>query len=433
MSTGLNPIRVFTICDNATKATCCRTARAPQSGPELPTGHLRALPAGAGRWADGHHRGLHQRDPDQRGLWVAVAIVGPGDDLGRADRERASRTHDLAGGAEPVAPGRREQVDLELHGQHVPVLGHQARRSVSARRVRERRDRPGVHEAVLLAQVGPVRQVEHHPPDGQFRDRDAERGQQRLAADAFPDSLLGAAIKGAWRLGRCAHGTILVHRRPPRVPPAAAGSEPGHTGIGAAPGVADTSGGRPRPDARRSRRHRTSPLPRVITMATALSLRLYAAPFRTAVRATARRALERVALARLRAQPKAVFIARLTATAVFAYLLTWFLPGTARSVLAPLTAVLVVQATAYQTVRSAFQRVVSVTAGVLVALAFSAAVGLTWWSLGLIIVAALLLGSALKLGEHMLEVPISAMLILSVDTGAAASGRIVDTLVGAGA
>jgi hypothetical protein len=163
------------------------------------------------------------------------------------------------------------------------------------------------------------------------------------------------------------------------------------------------------------------------------SLRPYAAPVRTAVRAAARRAPERIAIARSQAQPKAAFIARLTVTAVFAYLLAWILPGTARSVLAPLTAVLVVQATAYQTVRSAFQRVVSVVAGVLVALAFATAVGLTWWSLGLIIVVALAIGSALKLGEHMLEVPISAMLILSVDTGAAASGRIVDTLVGAGA
>jgi len=168
-------------------------------------------------------------------------------------------------------------------------------------------------------------------------------------------------------------------------------------------------------------------------MPTDFSLRPYAAPIRTAVRATASRAPERIAIARSQAQPKAAFIARLTVTAVFAYLLAWILPGTARSVLAPLTAVLVVQATAYQTIRSAFQRVVSVVAGVLVALAFSTAVGLTWWSLGLTIVAGLLLGSALKLGEHMLEVPISAMLILSVDTGAAASGRIVDTLVGAAA
>jgi hypothetical protein len=142
----------------------------------------------------------------------------------------------------------------------------------------------------------------------------------------------------------------------------------------------------------------------MITMATDISLRPYAA-------------VDRTALARFVAQPRAVFIARLTVTAVLAYVLTWLLPGTARSVLAPLTAVLVVQATAYQTVRHAFQRVVAVTAGVLLALGLSAAVGMTWWSLGLVIAVALVI----------------AMLILSVATKAAATGRIVDTLVGAAA
>jgi uncharacterized membrane protein YgaE (UPF0421/DUF939 family) len=176
------------------------------------------------------------------------------------------------------------------------------------------------------------------------------------------------------------------------------------------------------------------PLPHpMITMATYVSLRPYAEPAGTTVRAAARRAVQNIRAARLRAQPRAVFIARLTVPAVLAYLLTWLLPGTARSVLAPLTAVLVVQATAYQTVRHAFQRVVAVTAGVLLALGLSAAVGMTWWSLGLIIAVALVIGTVLKLGHSLLEVPISAMLILSVATKAAATGRIVDTLVGAAA
>jgi hypothetical protein len=169
----------------------------------------------------------------------------------------------------------------------------------------------------------------------------------------------------------------------------------------------------------------------MITMATDASLRPYAAP--AGVCAAARRAVDRIALARFLAQPRAVFIARLTVTAVFAYVLTWLLPGTARSVLGPLTAMLVVQATAYQTVRHAFQRVVAVTAGVLLALGLSAAVGMTWWSLGLIITVALVIGTVLKLSHSLLEVPISAMLILSVATKAAATGRIVDTLVGAAA
>jgi hypothetical protein len=87
----------------------------------------------------------------------------------------------------------------------------------------------------------------------------------------------------------------------------------------------------------------------------------------------------------------------------------------------------------YQTIRSALQRVVSVVAGVLVAVAFSALVGFTWWSLVIVIAVGLAIGQVLRLGIHILEVPISAMLILSLGTSAAATGRIFETLVGAGA
>jgi uncharacterized membrane protein YgaE (UPF0421/DUF939 family) len=156
----------------------------------------------------------------------------------------------------------------------------------------------------------------------------------------------------------------------------------------------------------------------------------------TAARAVAQRTPESLTLVRRRAQPTAVDIARLAATAVLAYLLALLIPGSSTSgpVLAPLTALLVVQVSLYHTVRNAVLRVASVIAGVLVAVGLSAAVGFTWWSLGLSIVAALALGHALRLGEHILEVPISAMLILSVTgTKAAATGRILETLVGAAA
>jgi hypothetical protein len=53
--------------------------------------------------------------------------------------------------------------------------------------------------------------------------------------------------------------------------------------------------------------------------------------------------------------------------------------------------------------------------------------------LGLLIAGTLALGMVLRLGNNMLEVPISAMLIFSVDTHAAATARISDTLIGAGA
>ena len=61
-------------------------------------------------------------------------------------------------------------------------------------------------------------------------------------------------------------------------------------------------------------------------------------------------------------------------------------------------------------------------------------VGFTWRSLGITIVAALFIGYALRLGDAILEVPISAMLILSVTAAkTAATGRIIETLIGAAA
>jgi uncharacterized membrane protein YgaE (UPF0421/DUF939 family) len=150
--------------------------------------------------------------------------------------------------------------------------------------------------------------------------------------------------------------------------------------------------------------------------------------------AVAKRQAEQLTLVRRRAQPTAVYIARMTLTAVFAYLLALQLPGASpRDVVAPLTALLVVQATLYHTIRSAIQRVVGVTAGVLAAVAVAAYVPFSWWVLGLLIAGALALGLVLRLREDTLEVPISAMLIFSVDTHAYATSRITETLVGAAA
>ena len=101
--------------------------------------------------------------------------------------------------------------------------------------------------------------------------------------------------------------------------------------------------------------------------------------------------------------------------------------------MAPLTALLVVQVSIYQTLRTAVRRVASVVAGVLLALGLSAWVGFTWWSLGIAIALGLTVGYALHLREEVLEVPISAMLIMSVGTRSAATGRIVETFIGTAA
>jgi hypothetical protein len=156
-----------------------------------------------------------------------------------------------------------------------------------------------------------------------------------------------------------------------------------------------------------------------------------AAQLTAAARVVAQRTPATLTVARHRAQPTAATIARLTATAVFAYLIALPVPGVSRPVLAPLTALLVAQVSLYQTLRSALRRVGSVVAGVLVAVALSALVGFTWWTLGIVIVLALAVGNALHLGDHILEVPISAMLILSsVGTRPAATGRVVETFIG---
>src|SRR6202046_3325894 len=153
-----------------------------------------------------------------------------------------------------------------------------------------------------------------------------------------------------------------------------------------------------------------------------------------AAKAVAKRQGEQLTLVRRRAQPAAVYITRITLTAVFAYVIALQLPGgSVRSVLAPLTALLVVQATLFHTIRSAVQRVIGVTTGVLAAVAVSAYVPFSWWVLGLLIAGTLGLGMILRLREEVREVPISAMLIFSVDSHAAATSRITETLIGAAA
>jgi hypothetical protein len=144
-------------------------------------------------------------------------------------------------------------------------------------------------------------------------------------------------------------------------------------------------------------------------------------------------ALDRTRPALARTKVTAASIARLSITATFAYLLALMVPaGTDRPVLAPLTAILVLQASLYQTMRSGLRKVAAVTVGVLVAVTVSEFIGFSWWQLGLVIAGALVIGWMLRLGDELLEVPISAMLIFaSAGQHVAAAGRIADTLIGA--
>jgi hypothetical protein len=130
----------------------------------------------------------------------------------------------------------------------------------------------------------------------------------------------------------------------------------------------------------------------------------------------------------------AVWSLRITIAAVASYLVaTLVFPG-ALPLLAPLTAMLVVQVTPVSLLASGLDRVVAVVAGVALAVGFAAVVPLEWWSLGLLIFISLAIGHLLRLGDNLLEVAISAMLVLGVGAFSAESAawqRIAETLVGA--
>jgi hypothetical protein len=153
-------------------------------------------------------------------------------------------------------------------------------------------------------------------------------------------------------------------------------------------------------------------------------------------RGVARRQKNQLSAARVRHQPTAAYIARLTITATVAYLIALKFPGASgpsigRPVLAPLTALLVLQASVFQTLRAGLKKVAAVVTGVLLAVGLSEEVPFTWWLLALLIGGTLVIGHLLRLGEDLLEVPISAMLIFSAKHfGGVATGRIVDTLIG---
>ena len=133
-----------------------------------------------------------------------------------------------------------------------------------------------------------------------------------------------------------------------------------------------------------------------------------------------------------RLTPAAIQVARLTTASVVAYVVAGrLIPAGAVDLTAPLTALLVVQASTVGTLRMGLVRVGAVLTGVLVAVTVAAAIGLTWWSLALVIAASLLLAKVLRLAEQSLEAPISAMLILAVSSPeVAAEVRIGLTLVG---
>src|SRR5690349_4434670 len=146
--------------------------------------------------------------------------------------------------------------------------------------------------------------------------------------------------------------------------------------------------------------------------------------------------LIRAAVARVRRGGRASmsWSLRVTIAATASYLAGVVVFPSTQPLLAPLTAMLVVQVTTMSLLNSGRERVISVVAGVGLAVGFSAVLPLSWWSLGLLIWVAITVGQYLRLRDNLIEVAISAMLVLGVGSlgaTAAAWQRIAETLVGA--
>ncbi|WAP55415.1 FUSC family protein [Streptomyces sp. S465] len=138
-------------------------------------------------------------------------------------------------------------------------------------------------------------------------------------------------------------------------------------------------------------------------------------------------------LVKRRHDPVVVQTVRSTAAAIIAYVVALKLSKEPAPLTAPLTALLVVQVTLYATLTRSLRRVQAVVVGVLIAIGFSILVGLTWWSLGLIILAAQTAGYLTRVGDWVQEVAISAMLVLGVaQVTTYAWDRVLETLIGAG-
>jgi uncharacterized membrane protein YgaE (UPF0421/DUF939 family) len=137
-------------------------------------------------------------------------------------------------------------------------------------------------------------------------------------------------------------------------------------------------------------------------------------------------------LAKRRKEPVVVQTLRSAAAATLSYIAALRITDVSAPLLAPLTALLVVQVTLFATLTTGVRRVNAVITGVLVATGFSTIVGLSWWSLGLLILTSLSIGHVVRVSEFVPEVAISAMLVLGVtQVTETALDRVVETIIGA--
>jgi uncharacterized membrane protein YgaE (UPF0421/DUF939 family) len=101
------------------------------------------------------------------------------------------------------------------------------------------------------------------------------------------------------------------------------------------------------------------------------------------------------------------------------------------AVLAPVAVLITMQVTIYQTFRRGLQQVAAVVLGVVAALALANYIELTWYTLSVLVILALMIGRTLRLGTQVNQVATTSLLVYSLGRGYGFE-RVWDTLLGAG-
>jgi hypothetical protein len=121
--------------------------------------------------------------------------------------------------------------------------------------------------------------------------------------------------------------------------------------------------------------------------------------------------------------------------AAHAWQLGRLVPDNPTPFLAPLAAILVMQLTISESVTAAGQRLFGMIVGVVLALAATSLLGISAWSIGLLVLVALAVGTRLRLGpQGVSQVAISALLVMVVAVEPRvgyAWHRVVETIIGA--
>lgn len=124
---------------------------------------------------------------------------------------------------------------------------------------------------------------------------------------------------------------------------------------------------------------------------------------------------------------------RIAAATTVSYLLALHLSGSPLPVFAPITTLSVVQASPFSTLASTAQRVLGTALGVAGAAVYLRFVPITWWSIFLALLAALMVARALRLAlAGQLQIPIAVVFVLVLGPGdlAVDAWRVADVVLG---